>query len=80
MQFDEDLDRFLNKKEFYEFLNYLNPILSEKDRDSIFIIARLSNFEKINFKEFKQSLQDIILICRIKDVFVDLKKLSILNQ
>jgi Ca2+-binding EF-hand superfamily protein len=80
VQFDEDLDRFLNKKEFYEFLTYLNPILNDKDKESIFKLARTNNSEKVNFKEFKQSLQNIILICRIKDVFVDLKKLNILNQ
>ena len=46
VQFDEDLDRFLNKKEFYEFLTYLNPILNDKDKESIF---KLKNEKGISF-------------------------------
>ena len=77
LKFDEDLDRYLNKNEFMAFLIYLNPLLLQKDRENIFKMTNISNLGKVNFTEFKEAFKNIMLICRIKDVFVDVKKLDI---
>jgi len=54
--------------------------LEEKDKENIFKVTNTSKTGKINFREFKAAFQDMILICRIKDVFARIKNLNILNQ
>lgn len=74
------MDRYLNKVEFERFLNYVNPNLNNKQKANIFEFTNSSNIGKINFKEFKESLNKTILICRIKDVFMNVQKLKISKE
>lgn len=71
------MDRFFNKIEFNNFINFINPNLSNKHKDYIFEFTNVSKSGKINFKEFKESLNKTILICRIKDVFMNVQNLKI---
>lgn len=57
----------------------INPNLSNKDKEVLFNMTNTSKTGKINFTEFKDAFPKMVLILRVKDVFVDLRKLKILN-
>lgn len=75
MSFDKDFDHILNKEEFYSFLRYLIPKLSDEECLEIFKRTDYLKDNKITFPEFKQYFPDIIQNTRITNVLDEISKI-----
>ncbi len=79
IKYDEDLDHLLTKEEFSNFLNFVIPYLTNKEKDYIFEYTNISKSDKINFEEFKKAFNQICLIGRIKDIFREISNLKVVE-
>ncbi|MCQ2816596.1 MAG: hypothetical protein MJ252_04935 [archaeon] len=73
LQYDEDFDHLLCRKEFDNFVKWIVPYAEPKDYDEIFSFMDEDKDGVVNFKDFKHGFSELMDRIRIKNVVKEIK-------
>ena len=73
IEYDEDFDHILNRKEFFNLLTNLINFIKDDEKEEIFIFTNTKGDSKISYPEFRDKFASIVKMIRIKNL---LKQIS----